>query len=77
MPLGMELGVGAGNTTLDKGPALRTARGTAAAPLSQYTVSPAKTAAPVEMPFGLRTRVDPGNHVFDGGPNPFYEKGEF
>jgi len=29
-------------------------------------VSPAKTAAPIEMPFGLRTRVDPGNHVLDG-----------
>jgi len=21
---------------------------------------------PIEMPFGLRTRVDPGNHVLDG-----------
>jgi len=29
-------------------------------------VSPAKTAAPIEMPFGLRTRVGPGNHVLDG-----------
>jgi len=67
VPLGMELGVGPGNSTLDKGPSRRTARGTAAAPLSQYTVSPAKTAAPIEMPFGLRIRVDPGNHVLDGG----------
>jgi len=32
-------------------------------------VSPAKTAAPIELPFGLRTRVDPGNHVLDGGPD--------
>jgi len=31
-------------------------------------VSPAKTAAPIEMPFGLRTRVGPRNHIFDGGP---------
>jgi len=30
-------------------------------------VSPAKTAAPIEMPFGLRTLVGPGNHVLDGG----------
>ena len=30
-------------------------------------VSPAKTAEPIEMPFGLRTRVDSGNHVLDGG----------
>jgi len=33
-------------------------------------VSPAKTAEPIEMPFGLRTRVGPGNHVLDGGPDP-------
>ena len=31
-------------------------------------MSPAKTAAPIEMPFGLRTRVSPGNHLLDGGP---------
>jgi len=31
--------------------------------LSVTLVSPAKTAAPIEMPFGLRTRVGPGNHV--------------
>jgi len=32
--------------------------------LSDTVVSPAKTAAPIEMPFGLRTRVGPRNHVF-------------
>jgi len=31
-------------------------------------VSPAKTAEPIEMPFGLWTWMDPGNHVLDGGP---------
>ena len=30
----------------------------------------AKTAAPINMPFGVRTRVSPGNHVSDGGPDP-------
>jgi len=34
--------------------------------LSVTLVSPAKTAAPVEVPFGLRTWVDPRNHVLDG-----------
>jgi len=29
-------------------------------------VSPAKTAAPIEMLFGLRTLVVTGNHVLDG-----------
>jgi len=29
--------------------------------LSVTLVSPAKTAEPIEMPFGLWTRVDPGN----------------
>jgi len=32
-------------------------------------VSHAKTAEPVEMPFGLRTRVGPRNHALDGGPD--------
>jgi len=34
--------------------------------LSVTLVSSAKTAEPVEMPFGLRTRVSPRNHVLDG-----------
>jgi len=33
-------------------------------------VSPAKTTEAIEMPFGLRTRVDPSNHVLDEGPGP-------
>jgi len=33
-------------------------------------VSPAKTAAPIELPFGLRTWVGPGNHVLDGSRSP-------
>jgi len=33
-------------------------------------VSPAKTAAPIEMPFVLRTLVGPRNHVLDGIQNP-------
>jgi len=33
-------------------------------------VIPAETAALIEMPFGLRTPVGPGNHVLDGGPDP-------
>ena len=31
-------------------------------------MSHAKTAAQIEMPFGLRIRVGPRNHVLDGGP---------
>ena len=34
--------------------------------LSVTLVSPAKTAAPIELPFGLRTSVGLGNHVLDG-----------
>jgi len=33
--------------------------------LSVTLVSPAKTAEPIEMPFG--TREDPRRHVLDGG----------
>jgi len=28
-----------------------------------------KTAEPIEMPFGLRTRMGPRKHVLDGGPD--------
>ena len=41
--------------------------------LSVTLVSPAKTAAPIELLFGLRTWVGPGNHVLDGGPDPPWE----
>jgi len=41
--------------------------------LSVTLVSPAKTAEVIEMLFGLRTRVGPGNHVLDGGPGPPWE----
>jgi len=40
-------------------------------------VSPAKTAEPMEMPFGLRTRVGSGNHVLDSGPDPSMGRGNF
>jgi len=33
-------------------------------------VSPAKTAETIQMPFGLRTRVGPRNHLLDGVPIP-------
>jgi len=33
--------------------------------LSVTLVSPAKMGEPIEMPFGLRTLVGPGNHVTD------------
>ena len=29
-------------------------------------MSPAKTAVPIELPFGLKTLVGPGNNVLDG-----------
>ena len=31
-------------------------------------MSPAETAAPIEMPFGLRAWMGRKNHVLDGGP---------
>jgi len=34
-------------------------------------------AEPIEMPFGLRTRVGPENHVLDGGPDPPMGMGNF
>ena len=40
-------------------------------------VSPTKTAAPVELLFGLRTWVGPGNHVLDGVQIPSWEGANF
>jgi len=40
-------------------------------------VSPVKTAEPVEMPVGLRSRVRPRNRVLDEGPLLPMEKGNF
>jgi len=40
-------------------------------------VSPAKTDAPIEMSFGLGTRVGPRNHVLDGVPDPLMGRGNF
>ena len=37
--------------------------------LSAILVSPAKTAKPIEMPFGLRTLVGRGNHVLNRDPD--------
>jgi len=36
-----------------------------------------KTAAPIELPFGLKTWVGPGNHVLDEGPDPPMRRGKF
>ena len=40
-------------------------------------MSPAKTAEPIEMPFGLRTWVGPRDHVLDGGSDPPMGRGKF
>jgi len=45
--------------------------------LSATLVSPAKTAEPIKMSFGLRIRVGPGNRVLDGCPDPIMEMGNF
>jgi len=38
--------------------------------LSIMWMYPAKTAGPIKMPFGMLARVDPSNHVLDGGQDP-------
>jgi len=44
--------------------------------MGHSVVVSAKTAKTMEMPFGLRTRVGPGNHVLDGVQIP-HGKGQF
>jgi len=52
-------------------------QGSVSVGLSVTLVSPAKMDEPIELPFGLRTWVGPGNHVLDGGPDPSMERGKF
>jgi len=47
----------------------RVARSVSLYPSSDTVVSPANTAEPIEMPFGLRSPVGPRNHEVDGGPH--------
>jgi len=56
---------------LDRIAVLRTVR------RSVTLVSPAKTAEPIEVPFGLRTWVGPRDHVLAGGSDPPGEGGNF
>jgi len=39
--------------------------------LSVTTVSAAKRTEQLEIPFEMMTRLGPGNHVLDGGPDPY------
>ena len=41
---------------------------------SVMIVSPAKSAEPIDMLFGIWTRVGPGNHVLDGDPDHSCER---
>jgi len=45
--------------------------------VSQAHNDSTKTAETIEMPFGLRTQVGPGNHVLDGSPDPPMGEGQF
>ena len=38
--------------------------------MEHSTVRCAKTAEPIDMPFWMKTRVGPRNHVLDGGADP-------
>jgi len=38
-----------------------------------HTSEPCKTAEPIEIPFGLRIRLGPGNHILDVGPDSRWE----
>ena len=40
-------------------------------------MSCAKTAEPIEMPFGMLNQVDPRNYVLDRGPDPLMGRGNF
>jgi len=45
--------------------------------LSVTLLCPAKTAEPIEMPSGLRTWLDPRDHILDEGSDPPMGRGKF
>ena len=45
--------------------------------LFETTMYSAKMAEPIEMPFGVETRVGPSNHVLDGGMDPSRRRDSF
>jgi len=44
--------------------------------MGQFNGELCKTAEPIHVPFWVKTRVGPGNHVLDGGAEP-QGKGQF
>jgi len=68
--------MGPRNHVLDGGPDPRVGRaiffgerGTHRKVWGASALSCAKTATPIEMPFGMLTRMDPRNHALDGDPD--------
>jgi len=45
--------------------------------LNPTHLSPAKTAEPIEMPFGVWNWAGPRNHVLDEGPDHHIQRGNF
>jgi len=84
MPFGLNTLVGPRNHVLDGGPDAPMRRGNfegeKGRPIVNYrdtAVVCAKTAEPIEMPFGLWARMGPRDHVLDGGPDPPMGRGNF
>ena len=68
MPLGMEVGLGPGNTVLDGDPALPPKGGTAAPPQFSAHVYRGQMVGWIKMPLGMD--ASPGHIVLDGDPAP-------
>jgi len=84
MPFGLWAQVGSRNHVLDEGPDPPMGRGNflreKGRPIVKYRTfgfSCAKTAEPIKMTFGTLGRVDPGNHVLDGGTDVPMGRGTF
>jgi len=69
MKLGIEVGLGAGHTVLDKDSAPSPERGTAA-PYFLAQVYCSQTAGWIKMPLGTKIGLGPGHNCVRWGPSP-------
>jgi len=75
MSLGMDVGLGPGNSVLDGHPAALPKKGAEPLPQFKVHVHYGQTAGRIETELGTEVGLGPGHIVLDGNPAPLPKKG--